>query len=117
MADQLTTSEEFADVNLKITNDAGGDAVVDGVPVWASSDATIVVATPDATGMKGKISSVAAGDARVTFTADADMGAGVETITGIAEITVVQDPATRARTISVTLGAATPKVAVTPPTP
>jgi predicted NUDIX family NTP pyrophosphohydrolase len=93
--------------------------------VWASSDETVVTATPDATNAAtGFIRSVAVSvaPARVTFTADADMGAGVVTITAVTEdIDVTQDPATLANTIRVTLGAPVPKaqapVAPVAPTP
>lgn len=49
MAD-LTTAQQF-NPTLAITNAAGQPAQVDGVPVWATSDATIVTVTAAADGM------------------------------------------------------------------
>lgn len=93
-------------------------AVQAGSIVWATSDATVVTATPDATDAStGFISAVAVSvaPARVTFTADADLGAGVVTITGVTEdIDVTQDPATLAQSIRITLGAPVAKVPAGP---
>lgn len=90
-----------------------------GSVVAASSDETVLRVVPDAGSEDaGNIISVAASDtpARVTFTADADLGNGVVTITVITEdITVTQDPATQAQTIRVTLGAPVPKTPAAPP--
>lgn len=110
MAD-LLTSQEFPSVTLSITNSAGQPASVDGVPVWATSDATIVSVVAAADGMSAVVAAVAAGGpARVTVTADADLGAGVVTLTGVSEdINVAQDPAQLASVMTLTLGAAAPK--------
>jgi hypothetical protein len=109
MAD-LLTSQQF-NVVLTITNLAGQPAAVDGVPVWATSDATVVNILPAADGMSAVAPAVAAGGpARFTVTADADLGAGVQTITGVSEdINVTQDPAQLASVITINLGPAAPK--------
>jgi hypothetical protein len=112
----LMTSEEFPSVTLSITNSAGAAASVDGVPVWASSDATVLAVIVDATGMNAKVSSVAPGTARITVTADADLGAGTVTITGVSEdVTVTQDPAQLASLMSFNFGAAAAKTPAAPP--
>jgi hypothetical protein len=47
---------------------------------------------------------------RVTVTADADLGAGVQTITGVSDdITVTLGPSQMASVMTLNLGAATPK--------
>jgi hypothetical protein len=61
---------------------------VDGVPVWASSDETVVTVAPAADGMSAVASGVAPGTGRVVVTADADLGAGVTNITGILDFTI-----------------------------
>jgi hypothetical protein len=98
------------DATLAITNAAGAAATVDGVPVWASSDATVLTVTAAADGMSAVIPCVAPGTARVTVTADADMGAGIVTITGVSEdIVVTLDPANAASVVTLTLGPAVAK--------
>lgn len=87
-------------------------ARVDGVPVWASSDGTIIQVNPAADGMSAQVPCISAGVARFTITADADLGAGVQTITGVSEdITVSTDPNQLASTFTITLGAPVPKAA------
>ena len=108
MAD-INTSQQF-DITLSITNAAGDPAPVDGVPVWASSDETVISVTAAADGMSATAPAVAPGTARITVTADADTGAGVTTITGVSEdIIVTVDPANQASVITLTLGAPVPK--------
>jgi hypothetical protein len=84
MAD-ITTDQYFQGVALTITDDRGRPAAVDGEPVWASSDETVLSVVVAAGGMSADILSVAPGTARVTVSADADLGAGVQTITGVTE--------------------------------
>lgn len=85
-----------------------------GSVVWATSDATIItVSTTD--GLTGFIEAVApnTNSATVSVTADADLGAGVVTITGVSDpadpFTVTQDPATLASTLVMTFAAPVPK--------
>lgn len=104
-------TEQF-DATLVITNAAGQPAPVQGAPVWATSDATIVTVTAAADGMSAIIPCVAPGTARITVTADADLGAGTVTITGVSEdIVVTVDPANAASILTLNLG---PAVAKTP---
>ncbi len=110
----ITTDQNFPNVLLNITNSRGNPASVDGVPVWSSSDDTVVMAMPAADGMSAVVNTVApsANDAggnplpsRITVTADADLGAGVVTITGVSEdIFVTLGTATRASVITLNLG-------------
>jgi uncharacterized protein YjdB len=101
----MNTSQQIP-ATLTITNAAGQPAPVDGVPVWASSDETIVAVTAAADGMSAVAAAVAAGTARITVTADADVGAGVSSITGVSEdIVVTVDPANLASVMTLNLGA------------
>jgi hypothetical protein len=108
---ELNTSQQFANVGLTILDGRGNPASVDGAPVWASSDETVVsvVAAPD--GMSAVVSSVApGGPARIAVTADADLGEGVVSITGFSEdITVVADPLSAASVLTLNLGDPTDK--------
>lgn len=104
MAD-INTDQNFPNVTLSITDSRGRAAVVDGVPVWASSDETVVTVSPSADGMVAVVDTVGAGVARISVTADADLGAGVEQIIGTSEdINVVLGPGHKATNISLSLG-------------
>jgi len=85
----ITTDQNFPNVTLEITDSHGNPASVDGVPVWASSDETVlsVVAADD--GMSAVVDTVAEGTARISVTADADLGSGSVPITGVSEDVVV----------------------------
>lgn len=110
MAD-INTDQNFPAVTLTITNASGAPAAVDGAPVWATSDATILTVTAAADGMSALVSTVAAGTARVSVTADADLGAGVSTITGVSEdVNVTVGPLSQASVITFGFGTPVPKV-------
>lgn len=72
----------------------GQPAPVDGVPVWASSDETVLTVEPAADGLSCVIKAQAPGSARATVTADADLGEGVRPLIGIHEETVTPGEAT-----------------------
>src|SRR5258706_5801716 len=100
----ITTDQQYLGVTLTITNKKGQPAPVDGAPVWASSDATVLTVTEAADGMSGDIVTVAPGVARVTVSADADLGSGVTTITGVTEdITVTLGTSAQASVITLSL--------------
>lgn len=104
MAD-ITTDQNFPDVTLAITDAQGRPAAVDGVPVWASSDSTVLAVQPAADGMSAVVNPVAAGTARITVSADADLGAGVLEITGVSEdVNVTIGTAHQATTMVLNLG-------------
>lgn len=108
MAVSITTDEEFANVTLSITNESGQQAPIDGMPVWASSDETVLSVTPTMNSMSAVISSVGPGVARISVMADANLGEGVSTITGVTEdITVTLSNS--ASVITLILGEPTPK--------
>lgn len=98
----------------------GSDVDVDNDSiVYASSDETVLrVQDLSADNHSGNVFPVAGGDARVSVTFDADMGAGVVTITGVSPIVhVTVDPAeSQASTFTFTFGAPIDKP-VTPPAP
>jgi hypothetical protein len=101
----INTDQNFPNVVLSITDSKGRPAKVDGVPVWASSDETVLTATPSADGMSGVVDTVAPGTARITITADANLTGDVETITGVSEDVVVSlGPGSKASVIVLNLG-------------
>ena len=113
-----TTDETFPNVTLTITNAAGAPAPVQGAPVWASSDDTVLTVVAAADGMTAAIDTVAPGTARVSVTADADLGAGVITITGVSEdVIVARGTSQNASVMALALGVPVAKVVTPPPTP
>lgn len=109
MAD-INTDQNFPSVLLSITDAHGRPAAVDGVPVWASSDETVLSVIPAADGMSATVDAVGAGVARISVSADADLGAGVSSITGVSdEVNVSQAPASPASNMVLNLGAAVDK--------
>lgn len=107
MAD-VNTDQNFPSVTLEImdAHTPPRQAKVDGVPVWASSDETVLTVAAAADGMSAVIDTVAAGIARITVTADADLGAGTTTVTGVSEdINVTVGPLSAASSFTITLGA------------
>lgn len=101
----ITTDQNFPNVALTITNAKGGAATVDGVPVWASSDSTVLAVVASEDGMSASVNTVAPGVARITVSADADLGEGVTEITGVSEdVTVTAGTANQATTLVLSLG-------------
>ena len=97
---------------LAILDAQGRPAAVDGVPAYASSDETVITLQTAADGMSGTVVTVApsANPVRFTVTADADLGSGVSTITGVSEdITVTQGASFAASSFQITFGAPVPK--------
>lgn len=106
----INTDQKFPSVALTITNAKGDPVPVDGVPVWASSDSTVLSVSPAADGMSADVETVAPGTARITVSADADTGTGVSTITGVSEdIIVTLGPSSQASILSLNLGTPVPK--------
>jgi len=107
----INTDQNFPAVTLAITNSAGAPAPVDGIPVWATSDATILTVTAGPDGMTAAVATVGVGVARISVTADADLGAGTLEITGTSEdVTVTSGPLTAASIMTLTLGTPVAKV-------
>lgn len=80
-------------------------SVEPGSVVWASSDPTVLTVVAAADGMSFDVTTVAPGTARLSVTADADLGAGIQTITGTSEdVVVAQNPNTAATSFTITFG-------------
>jgi hypothetical protein len=114
MAD-INTDQYYPNVALTITDSTGAAARVDGVPAWASSDATVLSVQVAADGMSAAVMTVGPGTARVSVSADADLGAGVTTLTGVSEdINVTLGPSHQASVMTLSLGLPADKPAPTP---
>lgn len=103
-----------------LKNAAGGPGRVDGVPTWKAEPAGVIELTPAADGLTcaGKTLPLASPDevksAVVTFTADGDLGDGVQNIVLTGTVTVY-DPAGNAVTGELVMAFGTP--VIEPPTP
>jgi hypothetical protein len=109
-----TTDVNFPNAVLTILDAHGLPAPVDGVPKWASSDETVLRVTATADGMSASVDTVApGGPARITVTAEADLGTGTQTITGVSpDVVVGPGQKSVASVVTVTLGAAVDKTSV-----
>jgi hypothetical protein len=102
------TDQSGGAASIAIVDARGRPASVDGAPVWASSDDTIVAVTAAADGMSATFATVGPGTARLSITADADLGAGVVQISGVSEdIVVSANPNSQASAFTVSLTAPT----------
>lgn len=117
MAD-INTDQYYPNVTLSIVDSQGRPAIVDGVPVWASSDETVLAVSANPDGMGASIDTVAPGTARITVTADADIGAGVQPLVGVSEeINVTLGPSHVASVMTLVLGTPTDKAPAPMPQP
>ncbi len=86
--DLILTNEQMVVVHLSPVSAKGKPVALDGVPVWAISAGSCTV-QPAADGLSCTIvSGDDAGDSEVTVSADADLGAGVVTISDAIRVTV-----------------------------
>lgn len=102
------TTEQTLPFVYKVVDGRGRTVATDGDPVVASSDETVVTVAALTKGAdnswSGEAVSVTAGSARVTISADADLGEGVIEVIGVLECNVTLDPRTAARTVDVVAG-------------
>lgn len=88
MALVLTDAQKVA-LSVAFTTKAGNPASVDGAPQWVSSDPTVIQVVQSEDGLSAEAIAVGPlGVAQVSVTADADLGEGVSTITGVLDIEV-----------------------------
>jgi len=111
----LLTDLQQVDLSVAFTDAAGNPAPVDGAPVWSSSDETVLTVTASADGMTATaVTTGKLGQAQISVTGDADLGAGTTSVAGTLDVTVQASAA-----VAANIGAGTPtdKVPATPPTP
>lgn len=99
----LTDVQKVA-LSIQPVDSVGNPAPVEGI-VWSVSDATLLTVTPAADGLSAVCEAVGPlGTAQVNVSADADMGSGVVTITGVLDIQIVAGQAT-----SINIGSGAPE--------
>ena len=85
----ITSTQKFT-ASITPVDAKGNPAAVDGTPVWASSDPTVLAVNPAADGLSAECLAVGPlGNAQVAVTADADMGTGITSITGVLDVQVL----------------------------
>lgn len=107
------STEQLQPITFSLKDGRGRAAAFDGDPVAAVSDETIVKLSAD--GVKKNddgsygltLEPVTAGEARVTVSGDADLGEGVNSVTGFLDVSVTLDDRTGARIVEMTAGAPT----------
>lgn len=86
----VLTDLEKVSLSVAFTTAAGNPAVVDGVPVWGTSDETILSVVAAEDGLSAVVTTVGPlGGAQVSVTADADLGEGLKPLVGVLDVTVV----------------------------
>lgn len=71
----------------------GKPARVDGSPVWAASDASVLEIEPTSSDFAVRVKAIAPGTCEVTATADADLGEGIRSMVLRAVFTVPEPEA------------------------
>lgn len=90
MGIKLPLDKQFT-VFVEPQDSAGNAAAVEGVPAWSTSS-DVVTVTPAADGLSAVVRPNATGtvgSVQISVTADADLGEGVEPITGILDVDVI----------------------------
>jgi hypothetical protein len=84
----ILTDEQQCGLAVAFKTAAGNPATVDGVPSWTVADPAVleIEAKPD--GLSAIIVSKGLGVCQVSVTADADLGSGVTSITGVLDVEV-----------------------------
>lgn len=103
----ILTDVQKVELSISPTSAAGNPAPVDGSPVWTSSDETVLTVTASEDGLSAvAVTTGKLGKAQVNVSADADMGEGVKTVTGVLEVEV---RVSEAVSLAVTSGTPTDK--------
>jgi hypothetical protein len=85
----ILTDVQKVELSISPTSAAGNPAPLDGTPVWSSSDESVLAITASEDGLSAvAVTTGKLGRAQVNVSADADLGDGVKTITGVLDVEV-----------------------------
>ena len=100
----VLTDVQKVDLSVTPVDARGNPGVLDGVPVWSTSDDTLVDVTPSDDGLSATIVAKGPlGTCQISVTADADLGEGVKEIAGVLDIEIKGSA-----TVSLNIGAGIP---------
>jgi hypothetical protein len=103
----ILTDVQKVTLSVQPVDAAGNPAALDGAPVWTSTDPSVLDVVASADGLSAVATAVGPlGTAQISVLADADLGAGVITITGVLDVQVM---ASQAVSFSITPAAPEPK--------
>jgi hypothetical protein len=89
-------------LTIKPVDKKGNPALLDGAPVWATSNSELATVTEAPDGLSAEVVAVGPlGTVTISVTADADLGSGVTPLAGSLDITVVSGAA---ETIEISAG-------------
>ena len=89
MAITITDLQKFT-ASIQPISAKGNPAPVDGIPVWDVSDSALLSVQPALDGLSAVVLAVGpTGTGQLTVSADADLGAGVVTLNGVLDVTVI----------------------------
>lgn len=84
----IKATQEF-DASVAFQDSLGNPAPVEGVPTWVNSNESVLSMVVAADGLSAVISAVGVpGSGQISVQADADLGEGVTTITGVLDVEV-----------------------------
>jgi hypothetical protein len=92
---KITDNQQF-DVTLQPVDKKGSPASIDGVPVYATSNAAVATVEASADGMSATIKGALPGTATISVSADADLGTGDTEIGGSIDVEVTSGAAIQA---------------------
>lgn len=88
----ILTSTQKCPLAIAAVDAKGNPAPVEGAPSWSSSEPAFVTVAPSEDGLSAVITAVGPvtpTPVQINVTADADLGEGVKSITGLLEVSVV----------------------------
>ena len=105
------TSTQQVTYTFEPVDRRGNPAPVQGPPVWTNSNDQVATLTPAADGLSAVVKALVPGVTVISASADADLGEGVVTIAGTADVDVTPAAAV---TVKLTAGEATEQEDVPP---
>ena len=91
----VLTDIQKVELSISPTNAAGNPAPIDGAVSWSVSDPSIGGLTVSEDGLSAEFATTGKlGSCQVNVSADADVGEGVTSITGVLEVTITASQAT-----------------------
>lgn len=82
--------DKTANATVSYVDAKGNPAMVDGAPVWSSSDDTVLTVVASSDGMSAVVTPVGPlGTVQLKVEADADLGAGVVSVVSLVDVEII----------------------------